>query len=119
MTLRVDGRTLPAIVTPLQTAGGSAELVAIDPSFMATHAVLDMAWPLWLGILLLASIASGGVLLRWRRTDLPLAHVCAILERGVEGDHALVIRTHGSAALRRLRDQLNAIFAQTDSRPPR
>lgn len=119
MTLHVDGRTLPAIVTPVQIAGGSAELVAIDPSYLAAHAAFAMAWPLWLGILLLAGIASGGVLVRWRRTDLPLAHICAILERGVEGDHALLIRTHGSAALRRLRDQLNAIFAQTDSRPPR
>lgn len=116
MTMRVDGRTLPAIVTPLQTAGGSAELVAIAPSFLAAHAVLEMAWPLWLGIILLAGIASGGVLVRWRRTDLPLAHICAILERGVEGDHALVIRTQGSAALRQLRDQVNALLAQSSGR---
>lgn len=115
MTMRVDGRTLPAIATTLPTVGGQATLVALDPGFDAAVAAIKSAWPLWLGILLLASIASGGVLVRWRRTDLPLAHICAILERGVEGDRALVIRTHGSAALRRLRDQLNAIFAQASS----
>lgn len=116
LVLHVDGQSLPAVVSPLRTVGGRAALVALDPDFAASRAAAAVAWPLWLAILVLAGIASGGALVRWRRTDVPLERVCAVLDRGVSGDHELVLHTQGSAAMRRLRDQLNALLAQASTR---
>lgn len=112
LSLQAGGTTLPAIATPLRTVGGRATLIALDSAFTAPSAAATLAWPLWLGIAILALIASGATLLRWRRTDAPLESICTILERGVHGDHELVIRTHGSTALRRLRDEINTLLAQ-------
>ena len=112
LDLHVAAGTLPALAAPLPARGGEATLVAVDPAFDLASATMGKAWPLWLGILLLAVIASALVVLRWRRTDAPLEQVCAILERGVRGDHDLVIRTRGSATLQRLRDLINGLLAQ-------
>ncbi|TAN04598.1 MAG: hypothetical protein EPN36_08240 [Rhodanobacteraceae bacterium] len=110
--LRVAGPTLPALAAPLLTRGGQATLVALDPGFDPMSAAAGTAWPLWLGILVLAGIASGLAVLRWRRTDAPLEQICTILERGVQGDHELVIPSRGAATPWRLGELITRLFAQ-------
>lgn len=112
LNLDVAGAVLPVVATPLNTVGGRATLVALDPGFSVTSVTLATIGPLWLAIAVLSLLASLAAWVHWRRIGVPLDCICAILERGVKGDHALVIRTEGSAAVRRLRDEINTLLAQ-------
>lgn len=100
----------PALATPMDTVGDRATLVALDPDFSTASATVASVWPLWVGITVLGVAATLAAWLRWRRHDVPLDRICDILVRGVQGDHKLVIRTQGSPALCRLRDEVNALL---------
>lgn len=116
--LRVGAHALPVLAAPLPMRGGEATLVALDPAFDPTSAAVGTAWPLWLGILVLAGIASALAVLRWRRTDAPLEQICTILERGVQGDHKLAIPSRGAATPRRLGDLITRLLAQMSDAGP-
>ena len=109
-----------AWVTPLDTQGGRAALVALatDP---ASGSFPDAAaQPLLLGVAVLTALGVLIVLLLWRRTWLPLQEMLELIRRAAEtGDHHLTARVGGSPIVRGLRDSINPLLLRPEMKSRR
>ena len=101
-----------AWVSPMNTSGGRAALVAVGPE--KASGLFDLAALPWLsGALGFGAVALLLVLLQWWRTWLPLQRMLDVIERVNQGDPNLTIRTEGSAIVRSLRDGINQLLHRT------
>ena len=111
LTLASGQHRSAAWITPLDTQGGRAALVAlaVDP---ATGRFPDAAaQPLLPGVVVLTALGVLIVLLLWRRTWLPLQEMLELIRRAAEtGDHHLTLRVGGSPIVRGLRDSINPLL---------
>ncbi|HWU77192.1 MAG TPA: hypothetical protein VN043_11875 [Rhodanobacter sp.] len=102
-------------VTPLQTSGGAAAMVAIGPYDGELKALLNRKT-----LSMLAGLAGLGlcfmllVWLQWWRTWRPLQRMLGVIELASHGDHNLTIRMDGSSIVRRLRDGINRLLHRAD-----
>jgi hypothetical protein len=103
-------------VTPLDTAGGRAALVALDPA-AGSDGIVNRASRPWLaGIAALGVFGLLLVMLLWRRTWLPLQQMLDVIERAADtGDNNLTVRVEGSTIVRRLRDGINRLLQANHS----
>ena len=99
-------------ITPLDTVGGRAALVAVDPDADSGSggAINAVAMPFLLGIAALGVFGVLIVLLLWRRTWLPLQQIQDLIEHASKGDRHLTLRINGSPIVRRLRDSVNHLL---------
>lgn len=105
-----SSQSATAWVTPLDTSGGRAVLLALDSTAGSGRFVDAAAKPLLLGVALLTLSAVLTVWLLWRRTWLPLQRVLEVVQLASNGDQHLTVRTDGSLMVRRLRDAINQLL---------
>lgn len=108
--LHADGHAAWGWIRPITASEGRAALVVFSPH--AAAAAVMRAWPLLLGVLLMALIGFAAVLWHWKRIALPLKDLGDIIERSARGDHNLQARTDGTPSIRRLRDAINRWFTR-------
>ncbi len=101
-----------AWVSPMNTSGGRAALVAVGPE--KASGLFDLAALPWLfGALGFGAVALLLVLLQWRQTWLPLQCMLDVIERVNQGDPNLTIHAEGSAIVRSLSDGINQLLHRT------
>jgi hypothetical protein len=107
-----DGQRHVAIwVTPLETSGGPAALVAIGPDEGDDGG--SASWSLLAGVGGLGLCMLLLVLLLWWRTWLPLQRMLGVIELARHGDQHLTIHVEGSAIVRSLRESINALLRRS------
>ncbi|MEP6899013.1 MAG: hypothetical protein ABI870_10825 [Rhodanobacter sp.] len=100
-------------VTPLQTIGGHAALVAVDPDAGSSDLFDGVPRSMLVGIAVLGAFGLSIVLLLWRRTWLPLQNMLDVIQRAAQtDDQHLTVRTKGSPVVRYLRDSINQLLHQ-------
>ncbi len=108
-----------AWVTPLDTQGGRAALVALAAN-PAGRSIPDGAQPLLLGVATFTGLGLLVVLLLWRRTWLPLQEMLELIRRAAQtGDQHLTARVSGSPIVRDLRDSINPLLLRPLSKQQR
>jgi hypothetical protein len=115
MTLSDAQHNTTVWVTPLQTSGGAAAMVAIGPYDGGLDALLNRTTlPMLAGLAGLGLCFTVLVWLQWWRTWRPLQQMLGVIELAGHGDQNLTIRVHGSSIVRRLRDGINRLWHGAD-----
>jgi hypothetical protein len=108
LDIRDSQRPLQTWVAPIHVAGLDLAMVAVNTADDPANGQGSLL-PI-VGVVLFGVIMATLVLTQWWRTWRPLDQILDVLERAAKGDRTLVLRTQGSAIVRRIGDSFNDIL---------